>query len=246
MRFRPPSAGTPRSCSRRDYAAFSGPQHPRDGAQPPRKDGLDPRGGIPHLAHALHQVLQGRGGFFHFRKGHVGQICVGRTEVRACQPQDVADLGEGVIEGLQVLDKGEMDHVARAVEAEAALSAAVRRNEPLFLPELDRADIDAASFRQLSNGKKVAAGDVTAFFVLDRQTDASLDLLNLREGVPEGGKLADELPLLHGGFGEHVGFTGERSDQIVFRPFLQLPWGDPEALEELVAGQLHVDLVRRP
>ena len=106
-----------------------------------------------------------------------------RPEVRADQADDRADLGEGVVEGLQVLHEGEEGHVALPVQAKASLRAPVGGDEPLLLPELDRADIDPALLGQLADGEEISAGDEAALLVLDGQADAALDLAGSRRSA---------------------------------------------------------------
>ncbi len=67
-------------------------------------------------------------------KGHLGEVGVRRSQVRAGQAQDVADLRQGVVERLQVLDEGEQDHVAGPVEPEPSLGAPVRARSAPFPP----------------------------------------------------------------------------------------------------------------
>ncbi len=76
--------------------------------------------------------------------------------------------------------------------------------------------------RQLADGQEVAAGNVVPLFVLDGESDAALDLLDLGKGVSKGAELLDELPFLDRGRGEKVLPVVQGSDQVVVCPLLQL------------------------
>jgi hypothetical protein len=122
----------------------------------------------------------------------------------------------------------------------AALRAPVGGDQPLLLPELDRADVDPALLGQLADCEKVGPGHETALLILDGKAHAALDLVDLGQRVAQGEELADQLPFLDGRRRKQVRAARQGGEQPVVDPLFQLRACDAEPPEQLLAGEIHV------